>query len=141
MDRPVKTEQDVVRTGISGLDSILAEGIPRGNVILLEGAIGTGKTTLGVEFVYRGITEFQEPGLIVLFEVSAERLTRDAAEFGWDLAGLQSAGTLKIMYTTRQVFAEELRQADSLLLEEAAAIGARRLFVDGIPTMTGGAPT
>ena len=29
-------------------------GIPRGNIVLLEGAIGTGKTTLGVEFVYRG---------------------------------------------------------------------------------------
>ena len=35
---------DLVKSGIAGLDAILAEGIPRGNVILLEGAIGTGKT-------------------------------------------------------------------------------------------------
>ncbi len=47
-------DRDLVKTGISGLDSILSDGIPRGNLILLEGAIGTGKTTLGVEFVYRG---------------------------------------------------------------------------------------
>ena len=46
------------RTGISGLDVILAAGIPRGNVILLEGGIGAGKTTMGVEFVYRGATKF-----------------------------------------------------------------------------------
>ena len=69
-------EPDLVQTGISGLDSILSDGIPRGNVILLEGAIGTGKTTFGVEFVYRGAAEFDEPGIIVLFEVSPEKLVR-----------------------------------------------------------------
>ncbi|MDQ3420883.1 MAG: hypothetical protein M3468_04230, partial [Acidobacteriota bacterium] len=40
------SEPDLVQTGISGLDTILTNGIPRGNVILLEGMIGTGKTTL-----------------------------------------------------------------------------------------------
>ena len=40
-------ELDLVKTGISGLDAILSSGIPRGNVILLEGGIGTGKTTHG----------------------------------------------------------------------------------------------
>jgi circadian clock protein KaiC len=126
--------RDLVKTGVSGLDVILADGIPRGNVILLEGAIGTGKTTLGIEFVYRGITEFQEPGMIVLFEVSPDRLICDAAALGWDLPALQSAGTLKIIFTTREVFADELQRSDSLLLEEAAAIRARRIFVDGVPS-------
>ena len=78
-------DADLVKTGIAGLDAILSEGIPRGNVILLEGAIGCGKTTLGVEFVYRGATLFDEPGVIVLFEVSPHKLVRDAARCGWDL--------------------------------------------------------
>jgi circadian clock protein KaiC len=56
-------DRDLVKTGISGLDSILSDGIPRGNIILVEGAIGTGKTTLGVEFVYRGASQFDEPGI------------------------------------------------------------------------------
>jgi len=123
---------DVVKTGIAGLDTILSEGIPRGNVILLEGAIGTGKTTFGVEFVYHGASKFDEPGIIVLFEVSPDKLIRDAAGFGWDLPALEREGRLKIIFTTRQVFAQELQQADSLLLEEAAKMGARRLFVDGV---------
>jgi hypothetical protein len=46
-------EPDLVKTGIAGLDDILPNGIPRGNVILVEGSIGVGKTTMGVEFVYR----------------------------------------------------------------------------------------
>ena len=131
------TDRDVVKTGITGLDSILSDGVPRGNLILLEGAIGTGKTTLGTEFVYRGASQFDEPGIIVLFEVSPDRLVRDAARLGWDLPALERAGKLKIIFTTRQVFGQELQQADSLLLEEAAKIRARRIFVDGVPGVIG----
>ena len=122
---------DLVRTGVTGLDAILGGGIPRANIILTEGAIGTGKTTLGVEFIYRGAREFDEPGIIVVFEVSPDKLIRDAANFGWDLAALERERKIRIVFTTRQVFRQELQQADSLLLEEAAALGARRIFVDG----------
>src|SRR2546425_140783 len=126
------TPDNFARTGISGLDSILEGGIPRSNVTLVEGAIGTGKTTMGVEFVYRGASEFNEPGIIVLFEVSPEKVVRDAAQLGWDLTALERQGRVKIVFTTRQVLRQELQQADSLLLQEAAAMGAARLFVDGV---------
>ena len=131
-------EIDLVRTGISGLDTVLSDGIPRGNIILIEGAIGTGKTTLGVEFVYRGASQFDEPGIIVLFEVSPEKLVRDAARFGWDLPTLERENRLKIIFTTRQVLRQELQQADSLLLDEAARMGARRIFVDGVAGVISG---
>ncbi len=130
-------DRDLVKTGIVGLDAILSGGIPRGNLILLEGAIGTGKTTLGVEFVYQGAMQFDEPGIIVLFEVSPDKIVRDAAQLGWDLPALERAHKLKIIFTTRQVFAQELQQADSLLLEEAAQIRARRIFVDGVTAVGG----
>jgi circadian clock protein KaiC len=129
--------QDLVKTGIRGLDVILSDGIPRGNLILLEGGIGTGKTTMGVEFVYRGASQFDEPGIIVLFEVSPDRLVRDAARLGWELRALERDGKLKIIFTTRHVFAQELQQADSLFLEEAAEMGARRIFVDGVAGIRG----
>jgi circadian clock protein KaiC len=125
-------ELDLVKTGISGLDAILSSGIPRGNVVLLEGGIGTGKTTMGVEFVYRGASMFGEPGIIVLFEVSPDRLVRDAACFGWDLHALERQRKLKIIFTTRQVFRQELQQAARRLFAEAAEIGARRIYVDGV---------
>jgi circadian clock protein KaiC len=130
-------KEDFVKTGIRGLDAILSDGIPRGNLILLEGSIGTGKTTMGVEFVYRGASQFDEPGIIVLFEVSPDRLVRDAARLGWELRALERDGKLKIIFTTRHVFAQELQQADSLFLEEAAKMGARRIFVDGVTGIRG----
>jgi len=123
---------DAVRTGIAGFDEILMGGIPRTNVILVEGTTGSGKTTLGVEFVYRGITEFNEPGIIVVFEVSPDKLIRDAATLGWDLAALQEQKKLQIVFTSPQVLEQELRSPDSLLLETAAEMGAQRIFIDGI---------
>ena len=84
-------ENNLVRTGIAGLDALLLGGIPRTNVILVQGGLGSGKTLLGVEFIYRGITQFNEPGIIVVFETSPDKLIRDAAAMGWDLAALAGA--------------------------------------------------
>lgn len=128
---------DLVKTGVAGLDGILNGGIPRGNVILLEGAIGVGKTTLGVEFVYRGASQFNEPGIIVVFEVSPDKLTRDALGFGWNLHKMERENRLKIVFTTREVLRQELQQADSVLLEQAARIGARRIYIDGVSRLVG----
>jgi circadian clock protein KaiC len=125
-------EGDMILTGIAGLDDILHGGIPKGNVILVEGAAGTGKTVLGMEFIFRGITEYNEPGIIVTFEVAPKKLIRDAASFGWNLEELQQQNKLKIIFTSPQVLSQELRSPDSLLLETAAQMGAQRIFIDGI---------
>ena len=130
-------EPDIVKTGIAGLDDILSGGLPRGNVILVEGEIGTGKTTMGMEFIYRGASQFDEPGIIVVFEVSPDKITRDALKFGWDFRELERQGRLKIVFTTREVLRQELQQADSVLLEEAASMGARRIFMDGVARLIG----
>ena len=85
------SENGLVRTGIAGLDQILLGGIPRSNIILVQGETGTGKTLFGTEFIYRGVVEFDEPGMIVVFETSARKLMRDAAAMGWDLEALADA--------------------------------------------------
>ena len=126
------TERSLLKTGVEGLDAILLGGIPNRNVIMVQGAAGTGKTLLGMEFIYRGITEYNEPGMIVVFETSPDKLVRDAAQFGWNLEELQRKEKLKIVFTSPQVFELELRSPDSLLLETAAEIGAQRIFIDGI---------
>ena len=125
-------KQDLLKTGIDGLDSILMGGIPRTNVIAVQGVTGSGKTLMGLEFIYRGIVEYNEPGLVVVFETNPDKLVRDASEFGWDLDELKRQNKLQIIFTSPQVFDQELRSPDSLLLETANEIGAQRIFVDGI---------
>ena len=126
------SKDGLIKTGIEGLDDILLGGIPRTNVVLLQGVTGSGKTLMGLELIYKGIVEYNEPGIIVVFETSPNKLIRDAAGFGWNLDKLQDQKKLQIIFTTPQVFDQELRTADSLLLETANEMGAQRIFVDGI---------
>ena len=107
---------DLKKVGISGLDRLFYGGIPEGNLILVEGGPGAGKTLMGVEFIYRGITEFDEPGIIVLFETSAEKLMRQASSVSAGTCEeLQEDNKLKIISTSPEIFDQELRSPDSLL--------------------------
>ena len=127
---------DLVKTGVRGLDSIMLGGIPRSNVILLQGVTGSGKTLMGMEFIYRGIVDYNEPGMVVVFETNPDKLVRDGAEFGWNLAELQQQKKLQIIFTTAQVFDQELRSPDSLLLETAREMGAHGFSWTGLGCYT-----
>src|SRR3984885_8288068 len=129
---------DLIKTGIKGLDSLLLGGIPRTNVILVKGVTGSGKTLMGSEFIYRRIAQYNEPGMIVVFETNPDKLIRDAAGFGWNLEELQEQKKLQIIFTSPQVFEQEMRSPNSLLIETASEMGARRMFVDGIGLLNPG---
>jgi circadian clock protein KaiC len=124
--------RSAVQIGIEGLDSLFFGGVPSTNTILVQGPAGSGKTLFGIEFIYRGITLLQEPGIIVTFEMTPDKLMRDALSLGWDLQALQDRNQLRIVFTSPEVFESEVRSPNSLLLESAAEIGARRIFIDAV---------
>ena len=82
-------------TGIKGLDEITIGGLPRGRPTLLCGGAGCGKTVLGMEFLYRGITEFNEPGVFVAFE-EGPGTGQNVKSLGWDIEALVSKKKLAI---------------------------------------------
>ncbi|MEP6962646.1 MAG: ATPase domain-containing protein, partial [Acidobacteriota bacterium] len=49
---------NLTKTGIEGLDAIFGGGIPETNTILVQGATGTGKTLMGLQYIYQGITQY-----------------------------------------------------------------------------------
>src|SRR5438046_7540168 len=55
MERDDERERCV--TGIDAIDHILNGGIPRGNTVLISGSVGTGKTSICIEFLIRGALE------------------------------------------------------------------------------------
>src|SRR5215213_4034197 len=72
------------RSGIAGLDDILSGGFSRGHVFLLEGAPGTGKTTIALQFLMEGARAGEKCLYITLSETERE-LRQSAASHGWIL--------------------------------------------------------
>lgn len=87
-----------VRTGVAGLDEMLwGKGVPSGRSILVCGAPGSGKTILGVQFLYNGITEYDENGLFVSLDENPAHLRENIVGFGWDLEKLEKKQRLAII--------------------------------------------
>ncbi|MGY4234980.1 circadian clock protein KaiC [Bradyrhizobium sp. USDA 4449] len=79
---------DQAGTGIDGLNDVLGGGLERGRVFLLEGAPGTGKTTLATQFLVAGAKAGERCLYITLSETESE-LRASAASHGWPLAGIE----------------------------------------------------
>ena len=86
-----------IRTLIEGFDDITHGGFPVGRTTLVSGTSGTGKTLFAVQFLYNGITQFDEAGIFVTFEESPHDIIMNARSFGWDLQKLIDDGKLFIL--------------------------------------------
>ena len=75
-------------TGILGLDDVLGGGLPVNHLYLVEGNPGSGKTTLGLQFLRQGVRD-GERGLYVTLSETADELRTVAASHGWDLQGIE----------------------------------------------------
>jgi circadian clock protein KaiC len=130
-------------TGIRGLDQVTGGGLPRGRPTLVCGPAGSGKTLLAMEFLVRGITEFDEPGVFVAFEETRGDLVANVASLGFDLAQLEADGKLVLDHVI--VAADEMVEAgewdlEALFIRFGAAIdavGATRIVIDTIETLFG----
>ena len=91
------TGVDKIRTLIEGFDDISHGGLPIGRTTLVSGTSGTGKTLLGVQFIYHGIIHFDEAGVFVTFEESPDDIIKNACSFGWDLQQFIDEGKLFIL--------------------------------------------
>lgn len=79
-----KPDIERARTGIWGLDDILSGGFSRRHVFLVEGAPGTGKTTIALQFLIEGARRGEKCLYITLSETE-EELRGGAASHGWSL--------------------------------------------------------
>src|SRR5437764_10848673 len=85
-------------TGIQGLDEVTGGGLPKGRPTLVCGGPGCGKTLLAMEFLVRGATQYDEPGVFVAFEENAEELTQNVRSLGFDLDELEEQNRISLDY-------------------------------------------
>jgi circadian clock protein KaiC len=123
---------DRVKTGISGLDEMIGGGFLPKTANMIEGAPGTGKTTLGMQFIYNGIVKYNEPGIIITFEEFPRQYYYDAEAFGWDFQKLEKDGLLKIIMTSPEVSKLGVENVGGLISQHIQQMDAKRVVVDSI---------
>jgi circadian clock protein KaiC len=124
-------KRERLTTGISGLDSMLGGGLLQGSAVLVSGAPGVGKTTLGLQYLVTGAS-LGQPGLLVTFEEFPATLIRDADAMGWDLRALEAEGKLRLLFTSPEVFLKSLESPDSPLSETMHTIAPQRAVLDSV---------
>jgi circadian clock protein KaiC len=130
-------------TGITGLDEITGGGLPKGRPTLVAGAAGCGKTLFAMEFLVRGVMQYDEPGVFVAFEENADELAQNVASLGFDLHELIRKHKIIVDYV--RVERTEIEETgeydlDGLFIRLGHAIdsiGAKRVVLDTVEVLFG----
>jgi circadian clock protein KaiC len=133
-------------TGIRGLDEITFGGLPKGRPTLICGNAGCGKTLLGMEFLVRGATDFNETGVFVSFEETSKELVANVASLGFDLNDLVK--NKKLLIDHIHVERGDIQESGEYDLEglfirlgyAIDSIGATRIVLDTIESLFSALP-
>ncbi len=120
-----------VRTGIPELDEMLRGGFLEGDAVMLAGSAGTGKTTLALQYLVNGITQFGQRSIYVTFEQLPDQIYRDARNFGWDLKKMEEENKFRLVCTSPNLFLEA-DGGEDLLSEAMKEVQPQRLVIDSL---------
>ena len=129
------------RTGIAGLDEITGGGLPKGRTTIVCGGPGCGKTMLGIEFLVRGATQFDEPGVLMAFEETPRDIATNVASLGFNIQELADNKKLFLDYIS--VDPSEIQETGDYDLEglfirlqnAVETVGAKRVMFDTIEAL------
>jgi circadian clock protein KaiC len=148
-----KIEHEIIKrqlpksaTGIQGFDEITGGGLPKGRPILVCGGAGCGKTLFAIEFLVRGATEFNEPGVFMSFEETNNELIANVISLGFDLEDLIKRKKLVLDHV--HIERSEIEETGEYDLEALFirlgyaidSIGAKRVVLDTIESLFAGLP-
>jgi circadian clock protein KaiC len=115
-------------TGIDGIDRLIEGGIPRGNLVLLTGSPGTGKTILTSHYLYEGL-KAGEPGIYASFAEDKSQFFSNMERLGFDFPRYEEATSfrfLELITTTEEGMGYSITE----ILKAAEESNAKRLVID-----------
>jgi KaiC/GvpD/RAD55 family RecA-like ATPase len=132
-----------VKTGIEGLDHMLKGGLIRGREVLLSGPCGTGKTTIGMQFIYSGVMDYGEEGLFITLEESKRKIYDDMKSLGFDLDKAEKTGKFHLIGGPIASVTDYMEKADAdvghiinEIKEVVRARNIKRVVIDSVTLLT-----
>lgn len=124
-----------IAIGISGLDEMLGGGVPAGHILALMGSCGTGKTTLTLQYVWRGL-QSGEKCIFISLEEDESSIIKNAANYGWDLKPHIEANNLALIKLEPADAASTINKIKSELPPYIKQFGARRVVLDSVSLLS-----
>ena len=119
---------------MEGFDDLVEGGFPRGDLILLAGHPGSGKTMFSTQFLYTGATKYAEPGIYASFAENREAFLRNMQKAHMDFETLEEKNLFKFIdFVT--VKESAIDAALATVMAEIEALKARRLVIDSFSAM------
>jgi len=125
---------DRIPTGINGLDGLIQGGLMRGDVHLITGGPGTGKTILASRFAFNAAKNFGERIVYATFEESSEFFKKNLAKLGTDFSPLEKEGKVKII-DLEILRGKGLESNISYVIELVAKARASILVIDSLTAL------
>ena len=110
---------------------MLCGGFLPGDAVLLAGGAGTGKTTLALQHLVNGATQFGESGIYLTFEQLPNQIYRDSQALGWDIRRLEDEDKFRLICTSPNILLED-GGGENILSEPIKEINAQRIVVDSL---------
>jgi circadian clock protein KaiC len=116
-------------TGIQKLDEMVGGGIISGDAVMLTGPAGSGKSTVGTQFIVAGL-EKGESGVIAIFEEYPEEYLARANKRNPEIGRMIKAGKLELIYLRPLDLSVD--EALYAILEAVERLGATRVVIDSL---------
>jgi circadian clock protein KaiC len=123
-----------IATGIEGFDAMIEGGLIRGDMHIVAGAPGTGKTIFASSFAYNAVTKLKEKVVYATFEESTEYLIRNMRKLGIDLSEAEKGGNLNVI-DLDALKGKELENNIQLLVSAVKETKSTVLVIDSLTAL------
>ncbi|MEM4497524.1 MAG: ATPase domain-containing protein [Nitrososphaerota archaeon] len=126
----------MISTGIPGVDELIG-GLPRGELVIIAGGPGTGKTMFSAGFIYWGAAKYGEKGVYVSLAEDKETFITNMRRVGYDFRSLEDRGLFHFIdaLTLMEAGTAELLEA---IIEDVVSFGPQRLVIDSLSALAQG---
>lgn len=124
-------KREFTKTGIDGLDTLLGGGFIKGSIVTLSGPTGSGKSTLGMQFLVNGARKYKDPGLYISIEENKQSMYFHMLGYKWDLEKLEK--NKQFMFLDYPIYeVDQFLSQSSAILEIIKTVGIKRAVIDSI---------